>query len=114
MEGTLHDIESAEGDGVTGSRANRRLQGPGCGKVCGKNDYPNKEEIALGQEHDLAAKISHAAELRASIAALRADIAATASQFRLEPLDTLEKISHSFFQAHCRLRLPLPPLRALW
>ncbi|WP_027821032.1 HlyD family type I secretion periplasmic adaptor subunit [Paraburkholderia bannensis] len=60
-------------------------------KYVAKNDYLDKEQTALNQEHELAAQRSNAHELTAGIAEQRADIAQTVSQFRREQLDDLEK-----------------------
>ncbi|MEW9581410.1 HlyD family type I secretion periplasmic adaptor subunit [Paraburkholderia sp. DGU8] len=56
-----------------------------------RNDYLDKEQGALDKEHELAAQRSHANELVAGIAEQRADVEATASKFRREQLDELEK-----------------------
>lgn len=64
-----------------------------------KHDYLEKEQAALGQEHELAAQRSHARELSAGIAEQRADIEAAVSQFRREQLDALEKASELLAQS---------------
>lgn len=68
-------------------------------KYVAKNDYLDKEQTALNQEHELAAQRSHAHELTAGIAEQRADIAQTVSQFRREQLDDLEKATEQLRQS---------------
>ncbi|ELW9447509.1 HlyD family type I secretion periplasmic adaptor subunit [Burkholderia cenocepacia] len=68
-------------------------------KYVARNDYLDKEQTALNQEHELAAQRSHAHELTAGIAEQRADIAQTASQFRREQLDDLEKATEQLRQS---------------
>ncbi|WP_322028029.1 HlyD family type I secretion periplasmic adaptor subunit [Burkholderia sp. BCC1977] len=68
-------------------------------KYVAKNDYLDKEQTALNQEHELAAQRSHAHELAAGIAEQRANIAQTISQFRREQLDDLEKASEQLRQS---------------
>ncbi|SIT42316.1 Type I secretion system membrane fusion protein [Paraburkholderia ribeironis] len=56
-----------------------------------RNDYLDKEQTALSQEHELAAQRSHARELAAGIAEQRAEVESTASKFRRDQLDEQEK-----------------------
>lgn len=67
-------------------------------KYVAKNDYLDKEQTALGQEHELAALRSHAHQLNAAIQQQRAEISALNSQFRREQLDFLDKASQQFTQ----------------
>jgi hemolysin D len=60
-------------------------------KYVAQSHYLDKEQTALGQEHELAAQQSHARELAAGIAEQRADIESDASKFRHDQLDELEK-----------------------
>jgi hemolysin D len=60
-------------------------------KYVARSDYLDKEQTALGQEHELAAQQSHARELAAGVAEQRAEIESTASKFRRDQLDELEK-----------------------
>ncbi len=60
-------------------------------KYVARSDYLDKEQTALGQEHELAAQQSHARELVAGIAEQRADIESATSKFRRDQLDELEK-----------------------
>lgn len=60
-------------------------------KYVARNDYLDKEQQALDKENELAAQRSHANELVAAIAAQRAQVDATASKFRRNQLDELEK-----------------------
>ncbi|WP_133650325.1 HlyD family type I secretion periplasmic adaptor subunit [Paraburkholderia flava] len=68
-------------------------------KYVAKNDYIDKEQTALEQEHELDAQRSHAHELSAGIAEQQADIAQTISQFRREQLDALEKANEQLTQS---------------
>lgn len=65
-----------------------------------RNDYLDKEQQALDKEHELAALRSHANELAAGMAEQRADLEATASKFRREQLDELEKATQQVTQGH--------------
>jgi hemolysin D len=60
-------------------------------KYVAQTDYLDKEQTALGQEHEMAAQQSHARELAAGIAEQRAEIESTSSKFRRDQLDELEK-----------------------
>lgn len=64
-----------------------------------RNDYLDKEQTALGQEHDLTAKRSHANELKAAIDAQIAEKASVGSQFRREQLDALEQAEQKLKQS---------------
>jgi len=67
-------------------------------KYVAKNDYLDKEQTALGQEHELVALRSHAQQLSAAVIQQRAEMAALSSQFRREQLDFLDKASQQFTQ----------------
>ncbi|KML46651.1 hemolysin D [Burkholderia cepacia] len=69
-------------------------------KYVATNDYLDKEQTALGQEHELAAQRSHARELAAAIAQQRAEIASITSQFRRQQLDLLDKSTQQLAQSH--------------
>jgi hemolysin D len=69
-------------------------------KYVARNDYLDKEQQALDKEHELPAQRSHASELAAGIAEQRADLEATASKFRREQLDELEKATQQDTQSH--------------
>ncbi|QIE26964.1 Leukotoxin export protein LtxD (plasmid) [Caballeronia sp. SBC1] len=60
-------------------------------KYVAQTDYLDKEQTALGQEHELPAQQSHARELAAGIAEQRAEIESASSKFRRDQLDELEK-----------------------
>lgn len=64
-----------------------------------RNDYLEKEQQALNKEHELVAQRSHASELAAAIAAQRAQVEATASKFRRNQLDELEKATQQVTQS---------------
>ncbi len=68
-------------------------------KYVARNEYLDKEQTALGQEHELAAQRSHARELSAAIAEQRAEIASTTSQFRRQQLDLLDKSTQQLAQS---------------
>jgi len=67
-------------------------------KYVAKNDYLDKEQNALGQEHELEALRSHAHQLSAAMVQQRAEIASTTSQFRRDKLDLLDKATQQFEQ----------------
>jgi hemolysin D len=67
-------------------------------KYVAQNDYLDKEQTALGLEHELTALRSHAHQLIAAIVQQRAEIASTDSQFRRAQLDALDKASQQFTQ----------------
>jgi hemolysin D len=60
-------------------------------KYVTKTEYLDKEQAALGQEHELAAQRSRVRKLTASIAQQRAEIAGTMSQFRRQHMEWLDK-----------------------
>lgn len=62
-------------------------------------EYLDKEQNALDKEHELAAQRSHANELVAGIAGQRAQVEATASKFRRDQLDELEKDTQQIAQS---------------
>ncbi|WP_431822784.1 HlyD family type I secretion periplasmic adaptor subunit [Burkholderia sp. F1] len=68
-------------------------------KYVARTDYLDKEQTALGQEHELAAQRSHAQELVAAIAQQRAEISGLASQFRRQQLDALDKATQQLAQS---------------
>ncbi|MBB3211655.1 hemolysin D [Herbaspirillum sp. Sphag1AN] len=68
-------------------------------KYVAKNDYLDKEQNALGQEHELTALRSHAHQLSAAIVQQHAEIASITSQFRREQLDLLDKASQQAAQS---------------
>jgi hemolysin D len=68
-------------------------------KYVAQTDYLDKEQAALGQEHELLAQQNHARELAAGIAEQRADIASASSKFRSDQLDELEKNTQQVTQS---------------
>lgn len=68
-------------------------------KFVAQTDYLDKEQAALGQEHELPAQRSHARELAAGIAEQRADIESASSKFRSDQLDELEKNTRQVTQS---------------
>ncbi|BCZ78267.1 HlyD family type I secretion periplasmic adaptor subunit [Paraburkholderia terrae] len=64
-----------------------------------RNDYLDKEQNALDKEHELVAQRSHASELAAAIAEQRAQVDATASKFRRDQFDELEKATQQLRQS---------------
>lgn len=67
-------------------------------KYVANNDYLDKEQTALQQEHELAAQQAHAKELAAGMAEQRADIESVTSQFRREQLDAYDKAQQQLVQ----------------
>jgi len=100
LQGTLHDIDRLRATAPLARQQADDYKSLVAEKYVAKSDYLDKEQNALQQEHDLAAKISHAAELRAGIAGQQADIAALVSQFRREQLDALDKATQQREQNH--------------
>jgi len=98
LDGTLHDIDRLKATSPLARQQASDYKALVEEKFVAKDDYLTKEQNALQQEHDLAAKISHAAELRAAIIGQRADIASITSQFRREQLDALDKAGQQFDQ----------------
>jgi hemolysin D len=68
-------------------------------KYVARNDFLDKEQQALDKEHELTAQRSHADELVAAIAAQRAQVESTASVFRRDQLDELEKATQLLAQS---------------
>jgi hemolysin D len=68
-------------------------------KYVARNDYLDKEQSALDKENELTAQHSHANELAAGIAEQRAQVEATASKFRHDQLDELEKATQQLTQS---------------
>ncbi|MGF6767455.1 hemolysin D [Paraburkholderia sp. GAS33] len=68
-------------------------------KYVAQSDYLDKEQTALGLEHELVAQQSHARELAEGIAEQRADIESTSSKFRHDQLDELEKDTQQITQS---------------
>ncbi|WP_027794773.1 HlyD family type I secretion periplasmic adaptor subunit [Paraburkholderia acidipaludis] len=68
-------------------------------KYVARNDYLDKEQSALDKENELTAQRSHANELAAGIAEQRAQVEATASKFRHDQLDDLEKATQQLTQS---------------
>jgi hemolysin D len=67
-------------------------------KYVARNDYLDKEQSALDKENELTAQRSHANELAAAIAGQRAQVEATASKFRSDQFDALEKATQALTQ----------------
>jgi hemolysin D len=99
LTGTLHDIDRLSATAPLARQQADDYRALVKDKYVAKADYLDKEQSALQQEHDLAAKVSHEAELRAAVAGQHADIATISSQFRREQLDGLDKASQQFTQS---------------
>jgi hemolysin D len=68
-------------------------------KYVARNDWLEKEQDALDKEHELVAQRSHARELEAAIAEQRADADDTASKFRRDQFEELEKDTQQIAQS---------------
>jgi hemolysin D len=99
LDGTLHDIDRLKATSPLARQQANDYRSLVEEKYVAKSDYLDKEQNAIQQEHDLASKTSHAAELRAAIVGQKADIASILSQFRREQLDALDKASQQFDQS---------------
>ncbi|HTC50970.1 MAG TPA: HlyD family type I secretion periplasmic adaptor subunit [Steroidobacteraceae bacterium] len=64
-----------------------------------RHDYLDKQESALTQKGELAARISHSHELQAAIAEQKGDIQTTAATFRRNALEDLGKAQEILSQA---------------
>jgi hemolysin D len=64
-----------------------------------RHDYLDKQESALAQKGELAARISHSHELQAGLAEQRSDIRTTMAAFRRAALDDLGKAEEVLSQA---------------
>ncbi|WP_197724579.1 HlyD family type I secretion periplasmic adaptor subunit [Dickeya fangzhongdai] len=100
LASTLHDIDRLRATAPLAREQANNYKVLTRDNYVAKNDYLEKEQNALGQEHDLAAKRSHADELRAAIDAQMADKSSIGSQFRREQLDALDKAEQQFKQSH--------------
>jgi hemolysin D len=69
-------------------------------KYVARNDYLDMEQGALEKEHELVVQRSRANELIAAIAVQRAQVDATASKFRRDQLDHLEKATQQSRQSY--------------
>jgi hemolysin D len=67
-------------------------------KYVARQDYLEKEQTALEQEHELSAQQSHANELIAAIAEQKAEVESATSEFRREQLDALDKANQQLSQ----------------
>lgn len=72
---------------------------PATDRYVARNDHLDKEQAALGEEHELAVQRSHARELAAGIEQQRAEIAGATSAFRRQQLDALDKASQQLAQS---------------
>ncbi|MBP2859431.1 HlyD family type I secretion periplasmic adaptor subunit [Dickeya oryzae] len=97
---TLHDIDRLRATAPLAREQASNYKALVKDNYVAKNDYLAKEQIALEQEHDLAAKLSHADELKAAIVAQKADKSSIGSQFRREQLDALDKAEQQFKQSY--------------
>lgn len=68
-------------------------------KYVARADYLDREQTALGQEHDLAAQRGRAIELAAAIARQHAEIATLKSQFRRQQFDALDQANRQYAQS---------------
>lgn len=64
-----------------------------------KQEYLQKEQTRIEQEHDLATQKSRALELQAGIEEQRRQLDATTAQFRREQLDVLDKAQQALTQS---------------
>jgi hemolysin D len=91
LETTKHDIERLKATSPLARQQADDYKDLVPDKFVSRHDYLEREQSALQQEHELAAKISYADELQAAIKVQHAEIASLSSQFRKEQLDTLDK-----------------------
>jgi hemolysin D len=98
LESTRHDVEGLKATAPLARQQANDYKKLVPEKYVSKQDYLEKEQNALRQEHDLAAKRSHADELAAAIVGQKAEIASLTSQFRREQLSDLDKATHELEQ----------------
>lgn len=96
LASTLHDIDRLRSTAPLAREQANNYRSLSKDNYVARNDYLDKEQAALGQEHDLAAKISHAGELRAAIMEQTAELASVSSAFRREQLDAYDKADQQF------------------
>jgi hemolysin D len=98
LQETRHDIDRLTATAPLAREQANDYRALATDKFVAKHEYLEREQTALDQEHELAAKMSHADELAASIVAQKAEIAGLASQFRREQLEALDKANQQFEQ----------------
>lgn len=99
LAGTLHDIDRLKATAPLAREQADAYQALVGDKYVSRDQYLDKEQSALQQEHDLAARTSHAAELREAIAEQRTQVAQLIAQFRREQLDDLDKANQQVTQS---------------
>ncbi len=98
LQSTRHQIEKLRATGPLAREQADTYRALVERKYVAKNDYLDKEQSALQQEHELDVQSSHARELEAAVASQRSATASIASQFRREQLDTLDKAKQQLSQ----------------
>jgi hemolysin D len=99
LDGTRQEIAKLEATAPLARAQADDFKALSVDRYVARSDYLDKEQTALGQEHELAAQRSHAHELAAGIDEQRAELAATSSTFRRTQLDELEKATEQLTQS---------------
>jgi hemolysin D len=99
LDSTRQEIAKLEATAPLARKQANEYKALSADRYVAESDYLDKEQTALGQEHELAAQRSHANEFAAGIAGQRAQVQATASEFRRNQLDALEKASEQLTQS---------------
>lgn len=99
LDSTRQEVAKLQATAPLARQQANNYQSLASDKYVAQTDYLDKEQAALNQEHELAAQQSHARELEAGIAEQRADIGSTASKFRHDQLDELEKNTQQVTQS---------------
>lgn len=99
LESTLHDIGRLRQTAPMARQQANDYKALVKNKYVSQVDYLDKEQSAIQEESDLAAKQSYADELSDAIAAQAAQIASLASQFKREQLDAFDQQTEKFEEA---------------
>ena len=91
LDGTRQEIAKLEATAPLARKQANSYKALSVDKYVAESDYLDKEQAALGQEHELEAQRSHARELVAGVAEQRATAQSIASELRRDQLDALEK-----------------------
>lgn len=98
LDGTRQEIAKLEATAPLARKQANSYKALSVDKYVAESDYLDKEQTALGQEHELEAQRSHARELVAGVAEQRATVQSMASEFRRDQLDALEKGTEALSQ----------------
>ena len=98
LDGTRQEIAKLEATAPLARKQANSYKALAVDKYVAESDYLDKEQTALGQEHELEAQRSHGRELVEGVAEQRATVRSIASEFRRDQLDALEKGTEALSQ----------------